>query len=169
MPASPRPPVPSREVAIVRDFRGPTILELAPVMESVTASPVRVRWRGGKDEVGALAAFPGREFVLCVEDFPARDRACAALGLPLAIEASVLERGRIMLVDPKACDWRGFCGEQAKARGTAPKYILLKLAADSVRRGHSPPLAEVMEPLFLGGVGAHDADVLLRLKSGRLG
>ena len=154
-------------VAIAHDFRGPTILELAPVMESVTG-PSRVRWHGTRAEILALRAHPDREFVLCVEDFPARDRACAALGLPIAIEATVLERAKTLLVDPKACDWRGFCDGQAKGRGAAPKYVLLKLAADSVRRGHSPALAEVMGPLVLGGVGAHDADVLLRLKSGRL-
>ena len=63
----------------------------------------------------------------------------------------------------KTYDWRNFCREQIN--GVAPKWLLLKLAADSLRKGNSPALADIIEPLLLRGVNIADADVLLRLKS----
>ena len=109
--------MPNCVVRLDPEYRGPTIVELADVIENITDSPIRVRWGNTRDEAAALRRHPGRLFTLCVPDFPARDRACATLGLPLNPEPTVLERAKILLRDPKAYDWRNFCDEQGKARG----------------------------------------------------
>lgn len=157
--------MPNVEIIIMRDFEGPTILELVSIMDSVSEDPIKVSWGNTRDEQAALRQFPDRKFVLYVNDFPSRDRAVSALGLPLKLEQPVVDRAKLLLTDLKAYDWRTFCADNES--GPATKNILLKLVADSLRKGNRPVLAEIMKPLFLGGINVLDVDILLRLKSGR--
>jgi hypothetical protein len=155
------------EIVVDEDWKEhPSILEIADSIPEITADPIDVQWGNTRDEATALRSFPDRRFALHVPGFPARDRATSYLGLPLRLEQSVLERAKHLLTDPQAYDWRSFCKESEG--GISPRNILLKLVADSLRKGNRPALAEIMAPLFLSGINVHDADVLLRLKSGRL-
>jgi len=155
------------EIVVDKDWKEhPSILELADSIAEITADPIDVQWGNTRDEATTLRSFPSRRFVLHVPGFPARDRATSYLGLPLSLEQSLLERAKNLLTDPVAYDWRSFCKESEQ--GVSPRNILLKLVADSLRKGNRPALAEIMSPLFLGGISPVDADVLLRLKSGRL-
>jgi hypothetical protein len=150
------------EIIVQKDCEFPSILELASVMDAVTEDPVRVEWGNTRDEQHTLRSFPTRNFVLYVKDFPARDRVTSVLGLPLKLEQPVVERAKIVLVNAATYDWRSFCHENDK--GPSTKNILLKLVADSLRKGNRPALAEIMEPLFLGSIRLEDVDVLFRLK-----
>ncbi len=155
------------EVVVDKDWKEhPSILQIADSMAEITDETVDLQWGNTRDEATALRSFPGKKFILHVPGFPARDRATSYLGLPLRLEQTVLERAKLLLTDPKAYDWRSFCKESEQ--GVSPRNILLKLVADALRKGNRPALAEIMSPLFLGGISTVDADVLLRLKSGRL-
>jgi hypothetical protein len=155
------------EIAVDKDWKEhPTILQIADSMAEITDETVDLQWGNTRDEATALRSFPGKKFVLHVPGFPARDRAVSYLGLPLKLEQSLLERAKNLLTDPALYDWRSFCKESEQ--GPSPRNLLLKLVADSLRKGNRPALAEIMAPLFLGGISPVDADVLLRLKSGRL-
>ena len=157
--------MPNCEIKIDKDYEGPSILELETIIGNFTDdSPIKVSWGNTRDEVSALRRFSDRRFVLYVSGFPARDRATATLGLPLVLESTVMERAKLLLIDLRAYDWRTFCRESEKD-GVSSKHILLKLVADSLRKGNRPALAEIMEPLLLAGIDVNDVDVLLRLKS----
>jgi hypothetical protein len=152
------------EIVIDRDSEFPSILELASIMDELDpAEPIDINWKNTRDEVLALRGYSGKHFKLHVNDFPARDRTTNTLGLPLFIEPSVLERARMLLIDAKTNDWRNFCEETSKT--TPAKSILLKLTADSLRKGKTPATADIMGPLLFGGIAIVDVDVLLRLKS----
>jgi hypothetical protein len=152
------------EVVVAEGYDGPSIIELESILDEVP-DPVRVRWGNTRDEVNLIRKYSHRHLVLCVDGFPARDRVAATFGLPLSIEPSVLERTRLLLLNVAANDWRGLCAESKG--GPSLKHVLLKLVADSLRKGNRPALAEIMEPLWLRGIDLIDVDVLLRLKSMR--
>lgn len=153
------------DIIVMRDFEGPSIIELLSIMDDITEDPIKIGWGNSRDEQAALRKYPDRKFVLHVNDFPARDRAVSVLGLPLKLEQPVVERAKTVLTDMKAYDWRNFCEDNKS--GPSTKNILLKLVADSLRKGNRSPLAEIISPLFLGGINVVDVDVLLRLKSRR--
>jgi hypothetical protein len=150
-------------IQIDKDFEGPTLDELVTIMDEITEDPIKVSWGNTHDEVALLRSYPDKKFTLYVNDFPAKDRAIAVLGLSLDQPQPVLKKAKDVLNDFKSYDWRNFC-EESKSGGPAPKYLLLKLAADSLRRGGRPALAEIMTPILIGGISIVDADVLLRLK-----
>jgi hypothetical protein len=156
--------MPDVEVVVNSDFEGPTILELTEIIPGAEEA-IRVDWSNSRDEIATLSRFPGKKFVLYVRDFAARDRAVAALGLPLRIEEPLAEKAWHSLAYPKEYDWRNFCRQND---GASARNILLKLAADSLRRGHRPAIADLISPLFLEGISILDVDVLLRLRSKRL-
>ena len=157
--------MPDVEVVVSDRFEGPSILELTDILGGCDEA-VRVDWSNTRDEIAVLLRFPNNKFVLHVRDFAMRDRTVAALGLPLKIEDPVTQRAWSSLALPKEYDWRNFVrqNESGKERGPATRNILLKLAADSLRRGNRPAVADLIEPLFLGGISVVDVDVLLRLK-----
>lgn len=159
--------MPDCEILIDKSFEGPSIIELLSIMGEIPEDhPVKVSWSNKRDEVAALRSFPKRKFILVVDDFSAKDRVIASLGLPLDPPAPVLKKAKDSLVDIKTGDWRGFCEDSKK--GLNPKWLLLKLVADSLRLGKHPVLVEILPALLLdGGINQDDVDVLLRLKSRR--
>lgn len=150
------------DIIIQKDFEGPTILELVSIMDEIAEDPIRIDWSNTRDEQHALRSYPKRQFILYVRDFPSRDRAVGVLGLPLKIEQPVLDRAKSVLCDVQNYDWRAFCDENKI--GPSTKNILLKLVAESLRKGNRPVLVDIIEPLFLGGISVVDVDVLLRIK-----
>lgn len=152
------------EVLIDKSFEGPGILEIASLIGGYEKDyAVKVSWLNTRNEIAILRSFPERKFILVVDDLPAKDRVTATLGLPLSQPQDALDRAHHSLVEVKAYDWRGFCGDCKK--GLNPKWLLLKLVADSLRKGKTPALAEIMPPLLLDSIKLEDVDILLRLKA----
>ena len=156
--------MPHVEIRIDEDSVFPSILELKDSINEIE-DPINISWSNSRNEIAALRSFPDRQFILYVDDFPAKDKVTSTLGLPLSPPLPALERAKNFLVEQKTYDWRNFC-EDNKG-GPAPKYLLLKLVADQLRKGNRPALADIMEPLFLDGIRQEDVDVLLRLKARR--
>jgi hypothetical protein len=153
------------ELILDKEYQGPDIHQLAGSIPQITDAAINVRWGGTRDELRALRQFPGRRFKLYIAEPHVMDRALAIFGKPLGISQGIRERAKLVLCDAKAYDWRNFIKQTP---GTSPKYALLQLAADAVRRGSKPVLAGVLGSLLLNGAAAEDADVLLRLKSTRM-
>jgi hypothetical protein len=154
----------SVEIVLDAEYGGPDIFELAPTIPEIADKTVKLRWANSKDEIHALAPFD-RSFVLCVRDSSVLDRAVATFGKRLKISPSVLERAKFVLTDKKGYDWRNFAGE---LRETSPRHLLLKLAADAVRKGIQPSLAEIAGKVLSDGINPIDADILMRLRSPRM-
>jgi hypothetical protein len=152
------------EIIVDKEYSGPGILELAATIPEIADKTVKLRWANSKDEIHALARF-SRNFTLVVPDVLLLDRTIATFGKRLKVSAAVLERAKFVLADKKGYDWRSFIGE---LRETSPRYLVLKLAADAVRKGVQPSLAEIAGKILSDGVAAADADVLLRLRSPRM-
>src|SRR5271157_336312 len=158
--------MPDCEILIDKKWHneGPSVLEIASLMgEYEENDPIKVSWSNTRNEIAVLRSCPKRKFILVVDDYPAKDHTTAALGLPLSPPPPILERAKNSLVEVKTHDWRGFC-ENTK-NDLNPKWLLLKLVADSLRKGNRPALAEIMPTLLTEGINQDDVDVLLRLKS----
>ena len=154
--------MPNVEIVINKDFEGPSILELTDILEGCDEA-IRVDWSNTRDEITTLLRFPKNKFILYVRDFSMRDRTVSTLGLSLKIEEPVVERAKNLLIQPKEFDWRNFCKQGAE--GPSIRNILIKLAADSLRKGNRPALADIVGHIFHDGISIVDVDVLLRLKS----
>jgi len=154
--------MPDVEIIVHKDYEGPGILEVAENIPDIDEA-ISVEWSNTRDEIATILRFPSKKFVLYVRDFPARDHAASTLGLFLKLEEPVVERAKMLLIQPKEYDWRNFCKQNE--RGPSTRNILLKLAADALRRGMRPALADIVSSLFHDGVSVVDVDVLLRLKS----
>lgn len=152
----------SVEVILDKEDTSPTIVELSPVIPNITDKTIKVRWANTKDEIHTLRQFQ-RDFLLCVPDVPTFDKTVAAFGKRLKIPQSVLERAKLVLTDRKGYNWRNFVEEQRE--NISPKHLLLKLAADAIRKGNQPSLAEIVKGVFADGINPADTDVLIRLKS----
>jgi hypothetical protein len=148
-------------IILDKDYIGPTIMELEPALDRIEADVVDLRWGNTKDEIRILRQHP-RKFMLRIADPTVWDRTIATFGKRLRIASPLLERAKLVLSDLAAYDWRKFI---TQIPGTNPRYLLLQLAANAVRLGKQPQLAHIVASTFVKGVGAQDADVLLRLKS----
>jgi hypothetical protein len=149
------------EVIVNKDFEGPDILEMVENIPDIDEA-VTVYWSNTRDEIGTLLRFPNKKFILYVRDFAMRDRTASSLGLFLKLEEPLLKEAWNSLATPQEYNWRNFC--KANEHGVSTRNVLLKLAADSLRKGNRPIIADLIEPLFLGGVSIVDVDVFLRLK-----
>jgi hypothetical protein len=152
------------EVLVNKDFEGPDILEMAENIPEIDET-ITVYWSNTPDEIGTLLRFPNKKFILYVRDLHMRDRTVEKLGLFLKLEEPVVNKAWASLAAPKEYDWRNFCKQNE--HGVSTRNILLKLAADSLRRGNRPIIADLIEPLFLGRISIVDVDVLMRLKGKR--
>jgi len=152
------------EVLVNKDFEGPDILEMAENIPDIDEA-ITVCWSNTRDEISTLLRFPNKKFILYVRDFRMRDRTVENLGLFLKLEEPVMKKAWESLAMPKDYDWRKFC--EANEHGVSTRNVLLKLAADSLRKGNRPIIADLIEPLFVGGISIVDVDVLMRLKGKR--
>jgi hypothetical protein len=149
------------EIVVNKDFEGPDILEMVENIPDIDDA-IRIDWSNSRDEIATILRFPEKKFILYVRDFTIRDRTVSSLGLFLKLEEPVVARAWSTLAYPKDYDWRNFCKQNE--HGPSTRHILLKLAADSLRKGNRPAVADLIEPLFLSGISVLDIDVLLRLK-----
>jgi hypothetical protein len=145
---------------VIQEFHGPTILEFGDSIENVTDEVVELRWTNTRAEFVALERYD-RKFRLYVEDQAAMEKAATMLGHPLHIEPRLLENAKTSLTRRKTYDWRNFTETVGP---TMTRSVILKLAADAVRKGKTPKLADIAGRLQLSSMSPIDADVLLRLK-----
>jgi len=150
------------EIIINKDFEGPDILEVVENIPDIDEA-ISVEWSNSRDEITTILRFPDKKFILYVRDFPMRDRTASTLGLVLKLEEAVVIKAKTLLNEPKEYDWRNFCKQNE--HGPSTRNILLKLAADALRKGMRPALADIVSSLFHEGISIIDVDVLLRLKS----
>ena len=150
------------ETIVNKDFEGPDILEIVENIPDIDEA-ISVEWSNSRDEITTLLRFPGKKFVLYVRDSQTHDRVASTLGLFLKPEEGIVAKAKTALNDPKEYDWRNFCKQNQ--HGPSTRNILLKLAADALRKGMRPALAEVVSSIFHDGVSIVDVDVLLRLKA----
>jgi hypothetical protein len=153
------------DVVLDKEYQGPSIIELLPAIDRIDAETIDLRWGNTKDEIRILQQHHDRKFLLHITDSVVWDHTIATFGKRLQIPSILLERAKLMLVDIKTYDWRKFI-EQIP--GTNPRYLLLQLAADAIRKGIQPKLAQIVASTFVDGISAHDADILLRLKSSHI-
>jgi hypothetical protein len=154
--------MPNVEIIVNKDYEGPSILELTDIIDGIDEA-INVDWSNSRDEITTLQRFPKNKFILYVKDFHTRDRTASTLGLFLKLEDAVVTKAKTVLVEPKEYDWRNFCKQNTA--GPSTRNILLKLAADALRKGLQPSLAGVVSSIFHDGISIIDVDVLLRLKS----
>ncbi len=147
-------------------FCGPTIMELAPVLDRITDDPLRVKWGGTKAETRLLEAHGARRFVVCVTSYIEANTVAGTFGTPLQLEAKTLNSGMTALASRKGYDWKNFIAETGQPTA---RSLLVKIAADSVRQGLQPKLANVAADVLLGKANPLDADVLLRLRTAQQG
>ena len=152
-------------ILLDREYAGPDIFQLAPSIPDIANDVIDLRWTNTKDELRVLSQFPHRSFSLHATDSHIFDRTVATFGQRLTISSGLLERAKFVLLDFKGYDWRRFSEELPN---TPPRYVLLQLAADAIRNGSKPALAEIVKDIFIDGISPVDADVLLRLKSSRI-
>jgi hypothetical protein len=153
------------EVQIDDSFTGPGIKQLAEMIEEIPLDhEIKVNWSNTRAEIALLKQYPTRKFTLVVEDFVVKDRTMAALGLPLTFPQPLLTKAANVLIEQKLYDWRGFVEDMKSGGAHSPKWVLLKLVADSLRKGRTPALADIVSTLITDGIRQEDVDVLLRLK-----
>jgi hypothetical protein len=151
------------EITIDKEYAGPNIIELASTIPDITDKTVKLRWTNSKDEIYTLRQFD-RDFALVVPDAYTFDRAVATFGKRLHVSTGIIERAKKALTDKKEYDWRHFTDE---LHDITPRYLLLKLAADAIRKGIQPSLAEIVGKVFTESISPVDADVLIRLRAVR--
>src|SRR5438445_390726 len=127
----------SVELVYDKEFQGPTLAQLEPLFEQINEA--HIPWKHTKDEIRLINSQPQIKFILHIDDNAVMDRAIATFGLKLRLSPSLLERAKMLLQDPKNYDWRKFVEEQIP--GINPRYVLLQLAAEAVRKGKKPNLA----------------------------
>jgi len=149
------------EIIVSKDFEGPSITELTDIIDGIDEA-IKIDWSNTRDEISTILRFPDKKFILYVRDFSVRDRTASTLGLFLKPEEAVVEKAKMLLIQPKEYDWRNFCKQNE--HGPSTRNLLLKMAADALRKGLHPALADIMASVFHDGIGIIDVDVLLRLK-----
>jgi len=155
------------DIVIDKEYCGPTILELAPILDEITEDPVKVRWENTKPELRAIKSRPDRRFLVCVADMHMMERAVAMLGQRIKIEDAAMRVGVIALAaapQQQPHDWRNYLDQ---AKDLNPRHVILKAAADSVRAGENTLLTSLIDDLVFGGIDPRDMDIMFRLRSGR--
>ena len=147
------------EITIRENYLGPTILELEPVLEEITGS-VEIRWEGTQQEIACLQRHPKKHFTLIVSDLSAMERAATLTGRRLQLDPQFVDNIKHTLISRKGYNWR-FTVEDVGAN--VARAAVIKLSADSIRRGKRPLLARITADMFCEGISSQDTDVLLRL------
>jgi hypothetical protein len=147
---------------IADKFQGPTMEQWAPLLDPAPTSEIEVRWTGTKQDTRLLRKFVQLSITLVVPDLRAMERAASYLGLRFHLDPGLLETGGKSLLDRSISDWRAF------TYGVTPpvaRGLMIRLGADSIRKGHNPKLRLVASECLFEGVAPIDADVLISLRS----
>ena len=150
-------------VEVNPDFHGPTIVELAPVLDVLCPTDdIKVRWGGMKEEIRLLQKYESRKFVVCVASLNEMSIVSGLFGTPLMMTEAMVNQGRDSLANRKMYNWRKFTEE---AGPSIARSLIVKIATDAVRQGLRPRLASVAADVLLGKANPSDADVLMRLRT----
>lgn len=149
-------------VRVDKDFAGPTLCELEPVLDELQ-DPVEVRWAGSRLDFLAYERNASRTLVLVTVDDAVAERALWVLGGALTLPTDVLEASKAALVNKKDQTWRLRVEDLGPTRGT---LLLTTVVGESLRSGKVPrAAASVAIDCLLNHVHPADADVLLRLRA----
>jgi hypothetical protein len=149
---------------IAPNFEGPTMEEWARLLETGPAptEEIEVRWTGTKQDTRLLRQHARLVITLVVPDLAAMERAANYLGLPLLLEPNLLETGSRSLRSRSQSDWRAFAH---RVTPSVARGVLIRLGADSIRKGKNPKTRHVASECLFEGVAPVDADVLLTLRA----
>jgi len=154
------------EIRVDKDFAGPSLQDLEPVLSELE-DPVEVRWSGSKGDILAQERQCSRSLILIVPDVETAEKTLWVLGGVLTLPEDELKAAKCALFSKYApSSWR----KKAEALGIIRSTLLLtKVAADAVRKGVTPrPGLSVAADVVLNHVSPVDADVILRLRFGKL-
>jgi hypothetical protein len=140
-------------------FHGPTVAELASTLADIPDNPLKVSWRGSKEEARLFSEHPERDFVLCVPSLAEMSQAAFQFGASIRMGNAILDGGKDALADKKKYNWREFAND---AGPSVTRSLVVKLAADAIRAGLKPKLTTVAAEVLQGRANASDADVLIR-------
>ena len=158
-----------------KEFFGPTLCEMEPVLEILnpdrgnpTEVEVEVRWTGDRRDNLAYERNSEYAFVLVVPDIETAEKTSWSLGGAMDLPQAELEAAEVALFSKAGSGvaWR----KKAEGLGAVRATLLLtKVAADAVRRGKRPRVATALAAdCIINHVSPADADVLLRLRLGRI-
>lgn len=140
----------------------PSILDFESSFENIPMEiPIEVRWENSKRELVAINRHKDRVFRLYVPDIISLDRATSFLEMSITLDKSMVDNGCLALCNKKLYNWREFSRELGAATA---KNLVLKIAADDIRKGAKSKLAYVAKDVLLDGVTPSNADTLLRLR-----
>ena len=146
------------EIQINPDFKGPTILELEPILGDIQGTP-QVRWQGTRAEFLTLEQHP-RKFILHVPDITAMEKTATMLGNEYTFDSAILQQAFQALTGRQA-SWRSFC------EGVGPavtRSLLIRISARAIRKGQGQIHAKIASESLIEGVNPIDADILLRIR-----
>ena len=150
------------KVEVDSQFCGPTVTELAPVLDGILDNPIKVRWGGTKEEARLLETLEGKDFTVCVASLAEMGSVAGMLGCSLEVGEEAAKAGMAAIASRKGYNWKKFAGNVGPS---AARSIVIKMAADAVRSGNRPYLATVASDLIFGKASPVDADVLFRLQA----
>jgi hypothetical protein len=140
-------------------YHGPTITELSSTLANIPDNPLKVSWRGSKDEARLFGEHPERDFVLCVPSLTEMSQAAFQFGAAIQMGETIIDTGRDALVAKKKYNWKEFTGNIGPS---VTRSLLVKLAAEALRDGSQPKLTSVVIEILQGKANPSDADVLVR-------
>ena len=152
----------AHSVQVDPGFTGPTLCDLAPILEDLP-DPVEVRWTGSKQDYLVFESWAHRELVLITPDVETSEKTLWALGGKLPISPEDLQAAKTALTSTKDQTWRTRVEGLGVARAT---LLLTTVVGDSIRAGRRPAAsASIAIDCLLSRVNPADADVLLRLRT----
>ncbi len=150
-------------------FKGLTVIEWEPLLADNPR--VEALWGNSKQEVDVLRRYPDNDFDLVVPDLMAMERAATLLGLPLVVEAALVNRGLYQLNKPDGV-WREFAAQTGPnlSRGLVTRATARALRSGKAGNKDLNSLRKVLVESYLDNVSPVEADVLfgLRCRGARL-
>ncbi len=152
-------------VAVDPEFHGPTLDELEPILEDLP-SPIEVRWTGSATDYLLLERHHrDRRLLLKVADQDLADRTLWTLGGKFPLGKEAIEAAKKALTNQASQTWRADMDRTSPTRGS---LLLIRVVGDSLRSGKKPQAAmSIARDCLFQGVNPADADVLMRLRTGR--
>jgi len=152
------------EIVIDPKFTGPSIIDQQFVLRNIQDDVIELRWSNKREEIAVLNRFLDLNFRFFVSDALMQEKSAITLGLPVEFENNTMNEAKLALNTRKSYDWRKFCEQRSHVY---TRNLLIRIAADSLRKGKESCLAAVVADLAKkSGINlVEDADILLRLKA----
>ena len=152
-----------QEIVIDPTYKGPDIIDQQYSLRKIEDKVIDVRWLNTKSEITLLSRFSDLNFRLHVSDIAMQEKTAITFGLPVEYDRNTLNTAFLALNSRKSYDWRNFTADKPH---TYTRNLLIRLAADALRRGNLNPLTEIVGSFVQkSSISPVDADVMLRLKA----